>query len=78
MKSLRAILIGLALIAAAPFYRAPSVSPAQAGVTGDVNGLHCVGLGQGMWTEQLNAINRTINLTFALLLVLSVVFVLSL
>tara|TARA_A100001037_G_scaffold949_1_gene802 strand:- start:453 stop:689 length:237 start_codon:yes stop_codon:yes gene_type:complete len=43
MKTPHAILIGLVLIAAALFFREPSVSPAQAGITGDVDGLECGG-----------------------------------
>ena len=38
MKTPHAILIGLALIAAALFFRVPSVLPAQAGIMGDVHG----------------------------------------
>ena len=41
MKTPHAILIGLALIVAALFFREPSVSPAQAGITGDRNGFEC-------------------------------------
>ena len=43
MKTPHAILIGLALIAAALFFREPSVSPAQAGIMGDVDGFECLG-----------------------------------
>ena len=42
MKTPYAILIGLALITAALFYREPSVAPAQAGVTERVIGFECV------------------------------------
>jgi len=41
MKTPYAIVIGLALIAAAIFFREPSVPPAQAGILGDVDGFHC-------------------------------------
>jgi hypothetical protein len=41
MKTPYAILIGLALIAAALFFREPSISPAQAGILGDVDGFDC-------------------------------------
>ena len=42
MKTPYAILIGLALIAAALFFRQPSISPAQAGILGDDGGrTHC-------------------------------------
>lgn len=41
MKTPHAILIGLALIAAALFFREPSVSTAQAGILGDVDGFEC-------------------------------------
>ena len=41
MKTPYAILIGLALIAAALFFRQPSVAPAQAGLIGDVDGFEC-------------------------------------
>ena len=42
MKTPYAILIGLALIAAALFFRQPAVAPAQAGLIGDVDGFKCV------------------------------------
>ena len=42
MKTPYAILIGLALIAAALFFRQPSIPPAQAGILGDDGGrTHC-------------------------------------
>jgi len=42
MKTPYAILIGLALIAAAIFFRQPSIPPAQAGILGDGDGrTHC-------------------------------------
>ena len=41
MKTPHAILIGLALIAAALFFRQPSIAPAQAGLIGDVDGFEC-------------------------------------
>jgi hypothetical protein len=41
MKTPYAIVIGLALIAAAIFFREPSVPPAQAGIMGDVDGFRC-------------------------------------
>jgi hypothetical protein len=42
MKTPYAILIGLALIAAALFFRQPSIPPAQAGILGDDGGrIHC-------------------------------------
>ena len=41
MKTPYAILIGLALIAAAIFFRQPSIAPAQAGLIGDVDGFEC-------------------------------------
>ena len=41
MKTPYAILIGLALIAAALFFRQPSIAPAQAGLIGDVDGFEC-------------------------------------
>ena len=41
MKTPYAILIGLALIAAALFFREPSVAPANAGIMSDVHGLDC-------------------------------------
>ena len=43
MKTPHAILIGLTVIAAALFFREPSVSPAQAGVSGKVHGFQCGG-----------------------------------
>ena len=45
MKTPYAILIGLALIAAAIFFRQPSIVPAQAGLIGDVDGFECVDRG---------------------------------
>jgi hypothetical protein len=45
MKTPYAILIGLALIAAALFFRQPSVAPAQAGLIGGVDGFECTDLG---------------------------------
>jgi len=45
MKTPYAILIGLALIAAAIFFREPSVSAAQAGILGDVDSFECTDLG---------------------------------
>ena len=45
MKTPYAILIGLALIAAALFFRQPSVAPAQAGLIGDVDGFECIDRG---------------------------------
>jgi len=45
MKTPYAILIGLALIAAALFFRQPSVAPAQAGLIGGVDGFECVASG---------------------------------
>jgi hypothetical protein len=45
MKTPYAILIGLALIAAAIFFRQPSIAPAQAGLIGDVDGFECADLG---------------------------------
>ena len=45
MKTPYAILIGLALIAAALFFRQPSVAPAQAGSIGDVEGFECIDRG---------------------------------
>ena len=41
MKIPYAILIGLALIAAALFFRQPSIAPAQAGLIGGVDGFEC-------------------------------------
>ena len=41
MKTPHAILIGLALIAAALFFREPSVPPAQAGLVDGASGLQC-------------------------------------
>ena len=41
MKTPYAILIGLALIAAALFFRQPAVAPAQAGLIGGVDGFEC-------------------------------------
>ena len=41
MKTPYAILIGLALIAAAIFFRQPSIAPAQAGLIGGVDGFEC-------------------------------------
>ena len=41
MKTPYAILIGLALIAAALFFRQPSIAPAQAGLIGGVDGFEC-------------------------------------
>ena len=42
MKTPYAILIGLALIAAALFFRQPAVAPAQAGSIGGVDGFECL------------------------------------
>jgi len=41
MRTPYAILIGLALIAAALYFRQPSIAPAQAGLIGDVDGFEC-------------------------------------
>ena len=41
MKTPHAILIGLTLIAAALFFREPSVPPAQAGLVDGVGGFQC-------------------------------------
>ena len=41
MKTPYAILIGLALIAAALFFRLPAVAPAQAGLIGNGVGIAC-------------------------------------
>ena len=41
MKTPYTILIGLALIAAALFFRQPSIAPAQAGLNGGVKGFEC-------------------------------------
>ena len=41
MKTPHPILIGLALIAAALFFRQPSIAPAQAGLIGGVDGFEC-------------------------------------
>ena len=41
MKTPYAILIGLALIAAAIFFRQPAIAPAQAGLIGGVDGFKC-------------------------------------
>ena len=46
MKTPYAILIGLALIAAAIFFRQPSIAPAQAGLIGGVDGFECGLLGR--------------------------------
>ena len=45
MKTPHAILIGLTLIAAAIFFREPSVPPVQAGIMGEVDGFKCFGSG---------------------------------
>lgn len=50
MKTPYAILIGLALIAAALFFRQPSIPPAQAGILGDDGGRkHCEFFETGRW-----------------------------
>ena len=42
MKTPHAILIGLTLIAAALFFREPSVAPAKAGIMGGADSISCV------------------------------------
>jgi hypothetical protein len=55
MKTPYAIVIGLALIAAALFFREPSVPPAQAGPMPTIDGFQCFGYGGGMWPEDKSA-----------------------
>ena len=63
MKTPHAILIGLALIAAAIFFRQPAIAPAQAGLIGGVDGFECANHGCAvLHGDQITHIgNRTLT-----------------